>query len=279
MTYSISREEPVSDAVRRIMAEQIVRAGEHLTSKELTPARRVHETRKRFKEARALLRLVREPLGDDFAPENAWFRDAGRELAAVRDADAVLEALETLELPRLLRNRVKRQLRGRRDAPATDALIARTAGQLVVPQTRIGLWPRIGDESGDGFDTIAPGLLRTYREARRRTRTASTAEELHEWRKHVKTHWYHVQLLREVWPAMMKPWAGVLHDLSGSLGGHHDLEVLRGMISEPPSELLAAIDARQRTLENDSAAMGKRLFAEKPRTWLARMRRYWSAWR
>ena len=52
----------------------------------------MHQARKRFKELRALLRLVREPLGARFKLDNRRLRDVGRRLAESRDAAAMLES-------------------------------------------------------------------------------------------------------------------------------------------------------------------------------------------
>ena len=292
MAYAIEREESVHDAVARVMTEQIARARNHLTGDESPAQSRIHETRKRFKETRAVLRLVREPLGAQFAVENAWFRDAGRELAVARDAEAVIESLETLAgtiTPPLLR-RARRALEKRRDAVNAAELegsIANVIAQLDAALTRIAGWPALGTS----FDALERGLLRTYRAGRRAMKRASrvhSPDEMHAWRKRVKEHWYHVQLLRHVWPTVMKSYAAVMQDLSRALGDHHDLFVLRGIVASAPAEfgktaavvaLLDAIDLRQRELEREAAAIGARIYAEAPRAWLARMRNYWSAWR
>lgn len=58
-----------------------------------------------------------------------------------------------------------------------------------------------------GFPAIEPGLVRTYRRARKALRTAyatPTPEHFHEWRKRVNYHWYHLRLLCELWPASME---------------------------------------------------------------------------
>lgn len=278
MAYAIQREETVPAAVRRIMDEQLVRAREQLMDAANPLDKRVHDARKRFKETRALIRLVRDPLGDQYTVENAWFRDVGRDLAAARDADAVLEALQKLELPDNIRSNVQEQLEAHRDAmprAELEARVVKVLDQLVVAQARVGMWP----ELDDSFAAIARGLLRTYRSGRRSMRDAHTPEELHEWRKRVKEHWYHMQLLRHVWPEMMKPWAAVLETLSRALGDHHDLVVLRGRAGDPPPELTQAIDARQKALEEQAREIGRRLYAEKPAAWLARMRNVWRAWR
>lgn len=275
MPYSFEHNEPIPAAIPRIMREQLARAREQLTDTNAPPEKRVHDARKRFKETRALLRMVREPLGAQFTVENRWFRDAGRELAAVRDADAVLEALEKLELSPWVRKKVKRELEGNRTHPPLEGLIDNTVSQLAGAEERIASWPVLEDS----FGTIAGGLHRTYRDGRRSMKSAHSAEELHEWRKHVKTHWYHVQLLRHLWPPIMKPYAGVLDELSHLLGDHHDLHVLAGSTARPSPSLLKAVTARQKELEQQAADLGARIFAERAGPWLARFRKYWSAWR
>lgn len=275
MAYAFERDEPIPAAIARIMHEQLTRVREQLTDAGAPPEKRVHDARKRFKETRALLRMVREPLGAQFAIENVWFRDAGRALAAVRDADAVLEALEKLELSRWVRTRVQRELERNRTHPPLDGLIDHTLNQLVVAEERIAFWPPLEDS----FQTIAAGLRRTYRDGRRSMNTAHSAEELHEWRKQVKTHWYHAQLLKHIWPQVMKPYASTLEDLSHALGDHHDLQVLAESFARPSPSLLKAVTARQKELEQEAAALGARIYAERPAAWLARMRKYWSAWR
>jgi CHAD domain-containing protein len=253
------------------MDEQIVRARDTLVDESLPAEKRVHEARKRFKETRALIRMIRKPLGDQFAHENAWFRDVGRDLAAARDADAMVVALEKLALPKTALRRARKILDAqRRDHPPLEPVIANVVDQLVIAQGRLGLWPPMDDS----FDTIADGLLRTYRGGRRDLEHHQTPEELHDWRKRVKEHWYHVQLLRQVWPEMMKPYAEELSTLSHALGDHHDLHVLHGKVGDIPA-LAKAIDARQAELESKAEAIGARVYAEKPDAWLARMRKYW----
>jgi len=275
VAYSFERDETITAAIPRLMSEQIARAREQLTDESAPPEERVHDARKRFKETRALLRMLREPLGARFAIENAWFRDAGRELAAVRDADAVLEALKKLDLPRDVRTKVRRALQKNRTHPPLDGLIASTLDQLVVAQARVGLWPPMLHS----FNTIAAGLQKVYRDGRRAMKDARSPEGLHEWRKLVKTHWYHLQLLRNVWPPLMKAYTGVLDELSHALGDHHDLHVLAASVEPAPPELLEAIAKRQRELEAQAHALGAHIYAERPRAFLARMRNWWSAWR
>jgi CHAD domain-containing protein len=284
VAYSFERDEPVAEAVTRIMEEQIARARDQLTDPEATLEKRIHDARKRFKETRALLRLVHEPLGARASVEDAWFRDAGRDLAGARDADAVIEALEKLAslkpIPAEVLQSARRSLkarRGRAQRGELDNRIANVVEQMIVPQARLGMWPRLDNS----FDTIATGLGWSYRRGRQAMDEALKSladEDFHEWRKRVKEHWYHAQLLRALWPAMMKSYASALEELSRALGDHHDLAVLRGLVTKWP-EAGAAIDERQKELESAAAEIGGRVYAERPGQFLARMRNYWSAWR
>jgi len=281
MAYAFERDEPAPEAIARIMREQIARARKQLTDAKAPVEKRVHDARKRFKETRAVVRLVREPLGAQFAVENAWWRDAGRDLASARDAEAVIEALDKLELPPAVTRRTRKRLESRRDATSAkeiEARVAKIAALVAGAEARLARWPTLPDS----FDAIVDGLARTYRDGRRAMKTArveQAASDYHEWRKRVKDHWYHAQLLQHVWPDVMKVYAGQLASLSRALGDHHDLDVLRGIVGSSPRKLLDAIDARQVELEARAAELGARVYAERPRTWLARMRNYWNAWR
>lgn len=251
------------------MDEQIVRARDTLTDESLTAEKRVHEARKRFKEIRALLHMIRGALGEQFAHENAWFRDAARDLAAARDADAVLGALDKLEPSKAVAGRARRKLEAKRqEHPPLEPIIANVVDQLVIAQGRLGMWP----ELDDSFDTIADGLVRTYRAGR------EAPDDLHAWRTRVKEHWYHMQLLRHVWPEVMKPYADALSSMSHALGDHHDLQVLRELLADMPGVTKPA-EARQSELEAEAKKIAARVFAEKPGAWLARMRKYWKAWK
>jgi len=170
---------------------------------------------------------------------------------------------------------VKRELEKTRAHPPLDELITKTVNQLAIAEERIASWPLLED----AFQTIAGGLRRIYRDGRRSMKTAHSAEEIHEWRKEVKTHWYHAQLLQPIWPPVMKPYAEMLDKLSHFLGDHHDLHVLAERIGRKSPTVLRTAAARQKELEEKAAELGARIFAERPGAWLARMRNYWSTWR
>ena len=296
MVYAFTRNEPVGDAVRRILIEQIDRAIAGLGDLKHKPATRIHDVRKRFKEIRAVLRLVRAPLGNTFNIENVWFRDAGRDLGFLRDAEALVEAAMKLRQhvrsirDKALMTRVRRALAQRRDeatGPDIDLRLANIVEQLPVAKARLANI----DVLDDRFATIGGGLKRTYADGHRAYRRSSIApapENVHEWRKRVKDHWYHVQLLGDVWPDVMKPYADVMATLSRTLGDLHDLDVLRALIDAQPSRfgsgrsvqrLKRIVEVRRGELLNIAIEIGSRVYAEQPEAWRKRVRGYWRSWR
>jgi CHAD domain-containing protein len=273
MAYEFLPGEAIPDAVRRIDREQLERIGEHLAAGE------VHEARKRMKETRALLRLVRKALGDEFVVENSWLRDAARSLTGARDAEAMIETLEKLRKKtddRVLRQdigRAKRSIRARSRRLGVQTTVAE--GLLTAARARTPFPSDIPDR----FSTIGMGLERTYGAGRRAFRRASVSHspaDLHTLRRRVKDHLYQVRLLRSAAPDLLEPYADAVKHLSDLLGEHHDLTLLRDSLDrERFARLLDLAEARREELEKKALALAPVVFAEEPGAWRDRMRAYW----
>ena len=94
MAFRFDIQEPFLNAIPRIARERIGSVIESLGEKPQPGAEAIHDARKNLKSLRALLRLARGAINDSTRlSENARFRDAGRALSAVRDPQALLEAL------------------------------------------------------------------------------------------------------------------------------------------------------------------------------------------
>jgi CHAD domain-containing protein len=287
MAYELRPDKPIPEEVARLMREQLERIGRHLRSRQ-PASTRIHETRKRMKETRALLRLIRPALGAQFDVENAWFSSATHALAAARDATAVIEAIEKLrrkaDEPAQKRRlgRVKRILRPA-GSDDLETRIAALLAQLPEAEGRLAQWPDLRDR----FRTIGEGVEQIFRSGGKHlaaVRAHPSPEAFHELRKRVKDHWYHVRLLRRVWPEVMKPYAEVLEELSDALGDHHDLQVLQALIAAEPQRfgtdrtvkpVLAAIEARRDALETQALRLAAHVYAEGPESLRRRMRAYW----
>ncbi len=297
MPYRILSDERVEDAVQRIALEQIDRALDEVDDDALDAHETVHQVRKRCKKVRGLIRLVRPRFEETYRAENAGFRDAARTLSDVRDATSRLECFDALVKrydgsfePALLAP-VRAVLEERREAVTEQQDLGERidafAANLAAAKSRVGSW-RL--ERADGFAGVAPGLEKTYRRARKAMERAvadPSEETLHEWRKRVKYHRYHVRLLRETWPPVLKPVRDQVVRLSDLLGDEHDLAIFRRTVlaereawdAATAETLLGLIDARRGELQTWAHVLGRRVLAEKPKRHTARHRAYWKAWR
>jgi CHAD domain-containing protein len=282
--------------VRRIVDEEIDQAVAELRGEtDGTRDAEVHAARKRCKRLRALLRLVRDVLGDEtYRRENTAIRDAARVLSPVRDAqvlvntlDAAVDAVDgrldahavaqTRRALKAAHGRLRQQMLYR-GTGAEQAI-----GALVAVQQHSRDWP-LGEL---GFDGLEPGLRRVYRRGRRAMARAyedPTPELFHDWRKRVKYLWHHLELLEPAWPGMLAALAGETHDLSDLLGDEHDLTVLCEHVRERPDlvadqdvarVLTTTLDERRRDLRAAARPLGAKIYAEPPEQFTARIARYW----
>ena len=257
----------------------------------------VHEARKDLKKLRAVLRLVRDDLGDAvYRSENVRFRDAGRMLSGARDAQVKLDTLVALRErfdDRLSADGTAlfvHALDGERERladPDGGALaLDRAAGAIEAGRDGVAEWPFHEDE----WSLIGPGLKRSYRRGRNRfrdVRAEASDEGVHEWRKRVKDLWYHLRLVRNAKKSVLGEAADEAHELSDLLGDHHDLAVLRDDAVERRElfadgeleQLLASISERQDELAANAISLGERVYARKPKAFERRLRSYWESWR
>jgi CHAD domain-containing protein len=273
--YRLKQGESVPKGIRRIARGRIDHALDALKD---PTEEAVHDARKDTKKLRALLRLVRGEIGEDvYGRENACFRDAAGELAGVRDADVMLATLADLEERYGAETGTIRQgleaHRIRTSAGSRHQAAAAAIGMLEEARVRVSRWPL----ERDGFEALEDGLRRTYRRGRRDWQAAlsePSTERLHEWRKRVKDLWYHCTLLEETWTPVMSALADEAHEASDRLGDDHDLVLLLEWGAEPLESLIAE---RRRELQDEAFAYGARLYADKPKVFVRRIERWWSA--
>jgi CHAD domain-containing protein len=298
MAYRLKADEPVTDGIKRVTLGEIDKAETMLSQDGEERDEGIHEARKSFKKIRAVLRLVRPSLGSAYAAENAWFRDVARDLSDLRDAQAVLESFDKLQnaLPDQTNKEAFADIRAaldrrRKSLGENDNILARNVARvredLQTVRQRVDSW----DFKRTGFAAIGPGLRNTYRrgrQARVKAYDAPTDEAFHEWRKRVKYHWYHVRLLQDLWPDMLKPSRASLKELSDILGDDHDLVVMKQTIAQIHSDgrdsaacgaYVALVNQRQEHLRAAARSLGDRIYAEKPKCLHGRFRSYWQTWR
>jgi CHAD domain-containing protein len=317
MALELRRDETIPDGVRR-MAHELLQPA--IADLEGVPAERrsrirhrprplrasdrlqfqqaVHQTRKRMKRMRALLRLFRDDLGEDaYRFENESYRDTARILADVRDAQVMISTLDHVaELlgvdapPELLAD-VRRSLVGNLGAAsrsmthrgAVDDAVAR----LRRAEARVDGWPLHTDSS----KAFAGGLRRVYKRGRKDLELAleaRTVEAWHEWRKRVKYLWHQLEVLAPAWPEMFEVMYEEAEEVADLLGDDHDLAVLAERVTSRPERygdgpdvqrLLAVVEERRLQLEEEAIERGRRLFVETADDFTERIAAYWDTWR
>jgi len=299
MGFRLKDDECIAEGVKRIALEQINETIDQLTGTGDDPAEPVHEARKQFKKLRAVLRLVRDDLGEEiFRRENVFFRDAGRRLSGARDAEVVVQTLNKLSerfADRLSPDafaRVRQALVANRQPVSQQgsdekAAMLEVAASLDTARRRVEKWPI----RQKGWSSLRRGLKQVYKGGYQRFSQAydqPTAANFHEWRKIVKYFWYHLLILEAVWPEVMKNLADQAHKLSEYLGDEHDLVVLKDTVRDQPAlfgdgahieDLIDLIDRRRDQLHEAAKPLGQRVYAEKPAAFASRLKRYWGVWR
>ena len=270
MSYGLAFSELPAESVERVRREQLEAAAESLQRDE-DPVEAIHDARKRIKKTRALLRLARPGLKPNaYRRRNRELRDAGRQMSDVRDADVLVETVDELA-ERFVGRHPKRFFAAIRDdlASSGEADPAEHAARLAVLAR--DEWPLRGLDA----DALADAITRSYtrgREAFERSTGQPSTENLHDWRKRVKDLWYQQRLLEATWPGVVKAQAKEAKRLSKLLGCDHDLAVLAGAVEEP--QLQQLIDERRAELLAEARALGRRVYAERPKAFARRVHRY-----
>jgi CHAD domain-containing protein len=289
-------DDTVQDGLRRIATDQIDKAIGECHDDTLDEHQTVHKVRKRCKKLRGLIRLVR-PGFDEYATENAHYRDAAHTLSILRDTEATIESYDALlstydeQIERRALASIRRRLTLRQKEAVHNrdlqAKLAAFAERMVDGRDRAQDW----ELDAEGFDALAGGLANTFKRARKSmagARSSPSPQSFHEWRKRIKYHWYHARLLQLIWSEPMAAHCDAADYLSDLLGSHHDLAVLRQRVSDDPRAygevadvevLVGLIDRRQAGLAAEAFQLGDRLLAERPSALTRRWHAYWIAWR
>jgi len=294
--------ERLDAGLRRMALEQleVVADGFCLPASDADLGDRIHRARKAAKRARALLRLVRDDVGNDvYRNENAVIRDQAKRLSDLRIANVLIETLdlvtgEAATLPDDVAAALRPGLVARRDAlivefrsDLDERATARTA--IACARARIGAWTGFDKPAGpDGSLCLVPGFMRVYargRRAMKAARNSKVAEDFHDWRKQVNYLRYQIEALRGRLPERLEVLEEPLGELSETLGEEHDLVDLAGVIADGSpagtgvdrAVVLAAIEQRRRGLQLAALRAGKTSYRESPDRVASQLTSHWEA--
>ncbi|MDC6350443.1 CHAD domain-containing protein [Zeaxanthinibacter sp. PT1] len=256
----------------------------------------LHETRKDFKKLRALLRLVRSGMNEEtYKNANRALRDAARLLSDARDSAVLVESITLLGdrhpdiFPDTGFQEIKEQLQKRHQQQLNIIRSHRTTEQVLMVIKAIKETVHRWNLEHEDFSAFAAGMVKAYGRGmtnRGVAREDTTAEHLHEWRKRVKDLYYQLGYLQMIWPPVMMAWETALGELSDLLGLDHDLAVLQQILKSEESKatnlaghrLVAGLVHEERSqLQSKAWSLGRRLYAENPEQFVARLHAYWEA--
>ena len=257
---------------------------------------RPHELRKRCKELRGLLRLLKPGL-PEYSRLNTLARDAARAVAPARDAEVMLKTFDTITA----RLRAPQRFAGLRarlvdeiarcnirdgDAALASYIEAMRAIETAFAQLALDdkasriLWKGLGD---------------TWKRARHRHAQAQASlagdfdpEVFHDWRKVVKQHWYQARFLARIRKGKLKRHIARIDALAETLGAHNDLDTLMVFLDaqqdlsatelQALEQLRKHLLAERRKLAREALTQADKALALPPKALAGQWRRWWRAW-
>jgi hypothetical protein len=289
MSYRIKTHGRVGPELQRVADEEISAAQTELRSMESEdPGKAIHAVRKHFKKLRALVQLLREPMGAKAVrEEEAIYRDAGRTLHRLRDAQAQTAAFEkltgrffekrrplvVLAVRRILMAEEHRARRALEKNEIGDAVLA----SLCEARNRVAKW-ELDDYR---WKDLSWALRRSYRRAREAWHTACAEPKpklLHDWRRRTKDLYYHLCLAHSAAPDYLDEVTGELDVLGEFLGDDHDIVGLRKLIEDHPRQvpsgqsreaLFEMLALRREELLDAAFDLGGRVLTESPGDFVA----------
>jgi len=295
MSYYLHADERLQAGIRRIAQSELDEAICEIDDHQLARHETVHQVRKHCKKVRGLLRLVRPAMEKAYRMENEALRDAARNLSDIRDAKSIISTYDNVV--HLFRDQVdqesfasiRRELTARLSAIKDTLLDERL---LVMRQQLVAVKNRVNDWSFDDqtFEPAFTGLTEIRLQAVKSLREAKknpTTIRLHEFRKRVKYHWYHLQLLCGLWPEGIRPLINESGQLGDDLGNDHDLAIFGETVLQSPDQFGCADDVRRlldlisqhrELLQRASFNRAAYFFAEDTEAFALRLKSYWKLW-
>ncbi len=300
MSFRFARSESSIQGIKRIVNEQIDLASEELDRRPIDPITVPHQVRKRCKKIRALIRLSKTGMKNrkTYQLENKRLRDAARMISDIRDAQVMINtydhlmALQRPEMDRRKFGPIRRRLSSRFEILMHESSSLERSFkeiQTSLLKSRHHISHALLDNCRE--PVMYEGLKTTYAKAFQAMSdiiTRPTDEGFHDWRKHVKYHWYHCRLLIDVWQPVFSGRSSELHRLEEYLGEDHDLSVFERLLTESREVsrssdrsyaiLIGMIHQRKQMLRTAVRPLGCRLFVESPKDFSKRICAYWKVW-
>ena len=292
--FELKHNETVAENITRILTSQADNVKSHCKAGPDKRHEAIHEIRKSIKRIRAILRLVRGEIGySTYYRENIFYRDLNRSLSDIRALNVLVassrvlqsDLSDTLEESRF--NPLIGSLQEKRDQMLDRLILKENLLHSILKQMdsakrRIRKLPI---EHND-FRAFDGGLTRIYKQGllyRDLSQAQPVPENIHNLRKRIKYHWYHMQILQPISPSILKPYTETLDMIGENLGQYHDLAELQSHLELNPgilenhlqSTLTDGCEIKKTSILNRIWKDVEAVYSEKPGDLARRFARYW----
>ena len=291
--FQLILESPREEGIKKLIYDQISLARDQ-TENQTDIHLAIHESRRTLKRIRAVLRLVRDEIGySNYYRENILMRDLGRRLSGARDHQVLLRTFSSLEelYPASFSgseiSRIKQLVEEQTDLEIKHFMydlggFEQFKDDLVDALGRVDQYCTIRND----FQAIENGLRRNYKQGRRLLKQIGSDDHeiFHEFRKRSKYFLHHIQILRPLFPRLMKAYVKSIQKYSELLGETRDYYRLEMFLEEPglqpiPADSRKKMTGKIRQLRNELMEKifldSSQIYAEKPGALVNRMRRYY----
>jgi CHAD domain-containing protein len=295
MPFRLRSNESIADGLRRLAREELRSISKHLDGAAPPPDDAIHEIRKSVKKTRAILQVVSADNGRGLAKSAKRLHAINRRLSALRDADVMLETLNTL------RTKDRRILNGRCFA-RVRRLLSSHRKSVTKAARRKGTWRRVDQGARKiwrdarqwkpkhrQFGSLAASIRLAHQRGRKamaRARKRQRPADFHEWRKQIKTLWYDLRLVERSSPRVRRD-VKALHRAEEWLGNDHNVVVLCDELSKDGRKgesridldrVRLAGDRYQQQLRTRALASTKHIYARAARGYANSIRNEWKRW-
>lgn len=255
----------------------------------------VFNLRKRVKNLRTFLKLLRKDFGEEFVKKNNFtLRDLNRRSTAIRNFSALIKACEILksehidsecsEALDLLQNRIQSDFDEIKKNTDYSALFNNYQLQLEKYKDRLAR----NEINSNRFSKIKYGLNKIYSEGHNNLSLSISnpdTEILHDFRKSTKDLFYALRSLTPLWEPVLSGYTKEIKLLSDILGELHDLFELKlyiqSLIDNPFNftSVILFIESQSEALLNQCIALGKKIYAESDNQFIERIKKYYTGYR
>jgi CHAD domain-containing protein len=255
----------------------------------------VYNLRKRVKNLRALLKLLRKDFGEEFLKKNNFvLRDLNRRSAAIRNYSALIKVCEILKSEQidlecsqaldLLQDRIQSDFNNIKIKTDYSSLFSYYKAQLEKYKSRLSH----REINSNRFSKVKYGLSKIYSEGHKYLLLSienQSAETLHDLRKSAKDLFYSLRSLIPLWESVLSGYTKEIKLLSDMLGELHDQYELKlytqSLIDNPFdfSSVILFIESQSESLLNQCITLGKKIYAETEDQFIERIKKYYVVYR